>query len=130
MTQSRPRDRQRGAAPLAIVVIVAAVVLMLVVTVNALSAYKTSIARQGWDEVMGEHADMKFVLFQDCTEEAMISRIQATKMVINNTTGMTSMTTMAGRSARNASQTRTNTQKVAIKSLKSNSETLSLADLP
>ena len=26
---------------------------------------------------MGEHADMKFVLFLDCTEEAMIARIQA-----------------------------------------------------
>lgn len=33
--------------------------------------------QQGWEEVMGEHADMKFVLFLDCTEEAMISRIQA-----------------------------------------------------
>ena len=33
--------------------------------------------QQGWDEVMGEHADMKFVLFLDCTEEAMIARIQA-----------------------------------------------------
>ena len=33
--------------------------------------------QSGWEEVMGEHADMQFVLFLECTEEAMISRIQA-----------------------------------------------------
>ena len=31
--------------------------------------------QQGWVEVMGELADMKFVLFLDCTEEAMMARI-------------------------------------------------------
>ena len=33
--------------------------------------------QQGWEEVMGEHADMKFVLFLECTEEVMIQRITA-----------------------------------------------------
>lgn len=31
----------------------------------------------GWEEVLSEHVDMRFVLFLECTEEAMISRIQA-----------------------------------------------------
>ena len=29
----------------------------------------------GWEEVLSEHVDMRFVLFLECTEEAMISRI-------------------------------------------------------
>jgi UMP-CMP kinase len=33
--------------------------------------------QNGWDEVLAEHVDMRFVIFLDCTEEAMISRIQA-----------------------------------------------------
>ena len=31
----------------------------------------------GWEEVLSEHVDMRFVLFLECTEEAMINRIQA-----------------------------------------------------
>ena len=31
--------------------------------------------QQGWVDVLGEHTDMRFVLFLDCTEEAMIDRI-------------------------------------------------------
>lgn len=30
---------------------------------------------QGWNEVMGDFADMKFVLFLECEEQAMIDRI-------------------------------------------------------
>ena len=29
----------------------------------------------GWEEVLSEHVDMRFVLVLECTEEAMISRI-------------------------------------------------------
>ena len=29
----------------------------------------------GWEEVLSEHVDMRFVLFLECTEEAMICRI-------------------------------------------------------
>ena len=31
--------------------------------------------QNGWDEVMGKDADMKFVLFLEADEEAMIERI-------------------------------------------------------
>lgn len=33
--------------------------------------------RTGWETIMGEDVDMKFVLFMDCSEEAMIARINA-----------------------------------------------------
>jgi UMP-CMP kinase len=32
---------------------------------------------KGWEEVMGCHADMRFVLYLECSEEAMIERIMA-----------------------------------------------------
>ena len=31
--------------------------------------------QEGWVRVMGDHVDMKFVLFLDCSEETMIARI-------------------------------------------------------
>ena len=31
--------------------------------------------QDGWERVMGDHVDMKFVLFLDCNEETMIDRI-------------------------------------------------------
>ena len=33
--------------------------------------------KDGWDKIMGECSDMRFVLFLECTEEKMIERIQA-----------------------------------------------------
>ena len=32
--------------------------------------------KEGWNSIMSEHADMKFVLFLDCSEEAMIDRVK------------------------------------------------------
>ena len=31
--------------------------------------------QEGWTRVMGDHVDMKFVLFLDCSEDTMIARI-------------------------------------------------------
>jgi len=53
MESSPSRAAQRGATPLALLLIVVVVLLALVLTLNALSAYRTSTARQGWDEVLG-----------------------------------------------------------------------------
>ena len=53
MTQPLSRQGQQGAVPVTIVVAVAAVVLGLIVTMNALSAYRTDVAQRGWDEVFG-----------------------------------------------------------------------------
>ena len=33
--------------------------------------------RTGWEKIMGDDVDMKFVLFLDCSEETMIARITA-----------------------------------------------------
>ena len=63
------------------------------------------------------------------TRSMVIPKIQAAKMVINKTTGITSVTTTAGRQP-NANQTSNVTAPVAMKSFLSNALTLSLADLP
>lgn len=33
--------------------------------------------RIGWDTIMGDEVDMRFVLFLDCSEDGMIARINA-----------------------------------------------------
>ena len=32
--------------------------------------------QQGWERVMGDEVDLKFLLFLECSEEVMIQRIQ------------------------------------------------------
>ena len=64
------------------------------------------------------------------TRSMVMPQIQAVNTVMNSTTGMTSMTTIAGRRARKATSTRMKTKKVATTSLKISSLTLSLAVSP
>ena len=63
------------------------------------------------------------------TRSMVIPKIHAAKIVINNTTGITSVTTTAGRHP-SANHTNKVTAPVAIKSFLSSAFTLSLADLP
>ena len=63
------------------------------------------------------------------TRSMVMPKIQAAKIVINNTTGITNVTTTAGRHP-NANQTNSVTAPVAIKSFLSKALTLSLADFP
>ena len=59
----------------------------------------------------------------------VIPRIHAENIVINNTTGITKVTTSAGRQPK-ANQTSNVTAPVAINNFLINALTLSLADLP